>query len=303
MKTREVQDKIIQLKKEKGFCILAHTYQSPEVCEIADYVGDSYTLALAAKDSAASSLLLCGVRFMAETAKILNPQKRVFLSNESAGCPMAEQMDAAYISKVKAEHPGYACVCYINTTASLKAVCDVCVTSSSAVKIINSMEEENIIFVPDCNLGSFVAAKCPDKNILLLDGGCPIHAAISAEDVHSARLEHPDALLLTHPECRREVAQLSDFVGSTTEIMEYAIKSEKREFIIGTENSIVAHLKASSPEKSFYPLAKGFICPDMRLTGLYDVLSVLEGEGKEIIMEESLMSEAKRCIDRMIELG
>ena len=246
--TRELQDEIIHLKKEKDICILAHAYQSHDIWEVADYVGDSYGLSVQAAKAAQSTVLMCGVRFMAETVKILSPQKRVLLSNSNAGCPMAEQMDVELISGVKKMYPDYTVVAYINTTSELKTICDVCVTSSSAVQIVKNIENKNILFIPDCNLGKWVADQVPEKNIKLLQGGCPTHVRMSKRDVEKARKAHPDALLLVHPECLPEVSGLADYRGSTTGIMDYAKKSDAKEFIIGTENSIVQHLQFACPE-------------------------------------------------------
>lgn len=301
---REIQDEILRLKKEKDFCILAHSYQAREICEIADFTGDSYALSVKAAGVSNQNVLMCGVRFMAETVKILSPEKNVYLSNPIAGCPMAEQMDREMISMVKAQYPDYAVVAYINTTAALKTICDVCVTSSSAVKIVSEMEEDKILFIPDCNLGAFVAKQCPDKEIKLLQGGCPIHARVPKKAVDEARSLHPNALLLVHPECQPAVAEQADYVGSTSGIMNYAKQSDAKEFIIGTEISIAEHLQYECPDKKFYPLTKELICPNMKTTTLVDVLHVLQGEGgDEILMDEETRLAAKHCIDEMIRRG
>ena len=295
--TRELQDEIIRLKKEKDICILAHAYQSHDIWEVADYVGDSYGLSVQA-------VLMCGVRFMAETVKILSPQKRVLLSNSNAGCPMAEQMDVELISGVKKMYPDYTVVAYINTTSELKTICDVCVTSSSAVQIVKNIENKNILFIPDCNLGKWVADQVPEKNIKLLQGGCPTHVRMSKRDVEKARKAHPDALLLVHPECLPEVSGLADYRGSTTGIMDYAKKSDAKEFIIGTENSIVQHLQFACPDKQFYPLSRDCVCHNMKLTTLGDVYQCVKGTGgEEIKLDEEVRIKAKRCIDTMLELG
>ena len=304
MKIKEVQDEILRLKKEKDICILAHSYQAKEVLEVADFTGDSYALSKLAAKAPNKTMLMCGVRFMAETVKILSPEKTVILSKPSAGCPMAEQMDKQLIIKLREEFPDYSVVAYINTTAALKTVCDVCVTSSSAVKIVKQIENDNIIFIPDCNLGSFVAKAIPEKNIKLLDGGCPIHAAVTEKEAISAKSLHPDAELLVHPECIPAVTEKADYVGSTSGIMEYAANSEKKEFIIGTENSIAEHLQYMCPDKRFYLLSKGLICPDMKATTLVDVLDCCRGcGGEEIILDEETVRKARRCIDAMIALG
>lgn len=302
--TRELQDEIIRLKKEKDICILAHAYQSHDIWEVADYVGDSYGLSMQAAKAAQSTVLMCGVRFMAETVKILSPQKRVLLSNSNAGCPMAEQMDVELISGVKKMYPDYTVVAYINTTSELKTICDVCVTSSSAVQIVKNIENKNILFIPDCNLGKWVADQVPEKNIKLLQGGCPTHVRMSKRDVEKARKAHPDALLLVHPECLPEVSELADYRGSTTGIMDYAKKSDAKEFIIGTENSIVQHLQFACPDKQFYPLSRDCVCHNMKLTTLGDVYQCVKGTGgEEIKLDEEVRIKAKRCIDTMLELG
>lgn len=302
--TRELQDEIIRLKKEKDICILAHAYQSHDIWEVADYVGDSYGLSVQAAKAAQSTVLMCGVRFMAETVKILSPQKRVLLSNSNAGCPMAKQMDVELISGVKKMYPDYTVVAYINTTSELKTICDVCVTSSSAVQIVKNIENKNILFIPDCNLGKWVADQVPEKNIKLLQGGCPTHVRMSKRDVEKARKAHPDALLLVHPECLPEVSGLADYRGSTTEIMDYAKKSDAKEFIIGTENSIVQHLQFACPDKQFYPLSRDCVCHNMKLTTLGDVYQCVKGTGgEEIKLDEEVRIKAKRCIDTMLELG
>lgn len=302
--TRELQDEIIRLKKEKDICILAHAYQSHDIWEVADYVGDSYGLSQQAAKAPQKTVLMCGVRFMAETVKILSPEKKVILSNADAGCPMAEQMDVELISGVKEKYKDYTVVAYINTTSELKTICDVCVTSSSAVKIVKNIDNPNILFIPDCNLGKWVADQIPEKNIKLLQGGCPTHVRMSVKDVEAARNAHPDALLLVHPECLPEVTALADYKGSTTGIMDYAKKSDAKSFIIGTENSIVQHLQFECPDKQFYPLSKDCICHNMKLTTLGDVYNCVLGcGGEEIILDEEVRQKAARCINTMLTLG
>ena len=302
--TRELQDEIIRLKKENDVCILAHAYQSHDIWEVADYVGDSYGLSQQAAKATQKTVLMCGVRFMAETVKILSPEKKVLLSNPNAGCPMAEQMDVELISQVKEMNPGYTVVAYINTTSELKTICDVCVTSSSAVQIVKNIENKNILFIPDCNLGHWVAEQVPEKNIKLLRGGCPTHVRMSVKDVEAARKAHPDALLLVHPECLPEVTAKADYKGSTTGIMDYAKNSDAKEFIIGTENSIVQHLQFACPDKKFYPLSKDCVCHNMKLTTLGDVYDCVKGiGGEEIELSDEIREKAKRCIDTMLTLG
>ena len=304
MNIAQLQQKIIELKKEKDVCILAHSYQAHEILEIADYTGDSYKLSVDASKVKNKNILMCGVRFMAETCKILSPEKKVYLAQPTAGCSMADQMDKQLISQVKEMYPDYAVVAYINTTADLKTICDVCVTSSSAVKIVNNMSEKNILFIPDCNLGDYVAKQCSDKNIKLLNGGCPIHACVNTEDVKKAKEMHPNAELLVHPECTPEVVAMADYVGSTSGIMDYALNCDKKDFIIGTEISIAEHLQYMCPDKNFYILSQKLICSNMKSTTLADVYNCLADKGgEEITLDEKTITDAKKCIDEMIRLG
>lgn len=301
---RDLQDEILRLKKENDVCILAHSYTAHEILEVADFSGDSYALSVRAKSAPQKTVLMVGVRFMAETVKILSPEKTVLLSHPDAGCPMAEQMDKAMIEAARAETPGCAVVAYINTTAALKTVCDVCVTSSSAVKIVKQMPQKDILFIPDCNLGSFVQAQVPEKNIRLLQGGCPIHTSVCEQEAIDAKKRYPNAPLLVHPECKPEVVRHADYVGSTAGIMEFAKKSDSREFIIGTEMSIAEHLSYACPDKRFYPLSKKLICPDMKLSTLTDVYNAVAGNGgEEIVLDDETIRKARVCIDAMIALG
>lgn len=307
MNINTIQQEILKLKKEKDICILAHSYQAKEIVEIADITGDSYKLSVEAAKVANKNILMCGVHFMAETAKMLSPDKRVFLANPNAGCPMAEQMEPEMIAALKAKEPDRKVVCYVNTTAKLKAVCDVCVTSSSAVKIVKNMDANKILFIPDCNLGTFVAEACPDKDIKLLQGGCPVHASVTKAEIEAAKAAHPNAKVLVHPECIPAVTKLADYAGSTSGIMEYAAKSDAKEFIIGTEISIAEHLQYKFPEKNFYILSKKIICPNMKITTLMDVykscLGVDDGSAFEIKMTDEEIASARVCIDEMIRLG
>lgn len=304
MTIAEIQEEILRLKKEKNICILAHAYQGHEILEVADYTGDSYGLSVQASKSDCDGIIMCGVRFMAETCKILSPDKKVWLANGSAGCPMAEQLDVKGLQELKKQYPDYAVVAYINTTSELKTECDVCVTSASAVEICSRLDNDKILFIPDPNLGHFVAEKLPEKTFAFYEGGCPRHAAVTGEEAKKARADHPEAMFLVHPECRPEVVEQADYIGSTTGIMAYVEKSDAEEFIIGTENSIVEHLQYAYPEKRFYPLSVALTCMDMRVTTLVDIYNCLKGEGgEEISLPESVMSGAERCIKRMVELG
>lgn len=304
MTTREMQDEILRLKQEHGICILAHAYQSHDICEVADYVGDSFGLSQEAAKAPQDTILMCGVRFMAETVKILSPQKRVFLSHPDAGCPMADQAERELVLHLKEQYPDYTVAAYINTTAELKTICDVCVTSSSAVKILRAVENPKILFLPDCNLGDWVSKQLPDKEFRFMQGGCPTHVRMNVRNVEKARAAHPNAKLLVHPECHPSVTALADFVGSTTGIIAHATASPETEFIIGTENSIVQHLQFDCPDKRFYPLSLDCVCHNMKLTTLADVYRcVKEQSGEEIELDAETISGAKRSIDEMLRLG
>lgn len=304
MGIREIQDEIIRMKKEKGICILAHAYQRHDIWDVADFIGDSFALSKKAAEVEADTIIMCGVRFMAETVKTLSPQKTVYLANPKAGCPMAEQMDVDLVSQLKKTMPNHTVVAYINTTAELKTICDVCVTSSSAVNIIRNIENDKILFIPDCNLGDWISKQIPEKEMKLVSGGCPTHLRITKRNVEQARESYPDAKLLIHPECHPDVVKQADFVGSTTEIMDYAKKDEGTTFIIGTENSIVEHLQFECPEKVFVPLSKDCVCHNMSATTLMDVYRCVQGiGGEEIIMSDELISKSRKCIDEMLRLG
>ena len=304
MSMRELQDEIIRLKKENDICILAHAYQNHEILEVADYTGDSYGLSVQAKEAPQKTILMCGVRFMAETVKILSPDKKVILSNSDAGCPMAEQIDVDLLKALKEKHNDHTVVAYINTTSALKTLCDVCVTSSSAVTIVKNIENDKILFIPDCNLGAWVKEQVPEKDFTFVHGGCPTHLRMTVNDVNRARKLHPNARLLVHPECLPAVTQLADYAGSTTGIMAYAKNSDCDEFIIGTENSIVEHLQYECPDKKFYPLSKDCVCHNMKLTTLNDVYQCVKGiAGEEITLDEEVRVKALNSINNMLKLG
>ena len=304
MNIKEMQDEIMRIKKEKDICILAHAYQSHDIWEVADYVGDSFGLAQRAAEAPQKTMIMCGVRFMAETVKLLSPEKTVYLPEPDAGCPMADQIDYDLLAALREKNPDYTVVAYVNTTTEVKTLSDVCVTSSSAVKIVKNMPEKDILFIPDCNLGSWVKKQVPEKNIKLVSGGCPAHVRVTVKDVEKAKAAHPNALLLVHPECLKEVTELADYAGSTTGIMDYAAKSDAKEFIIGTENSIVSHLQLAHPEKRFYALSKDCVCHNMKMTTLGDVYNcVVNGEGESITLTEETMQKARKSIDAMLRLG
>lgn len=304
MTVEQLQKMIIEAKKEHDVCIIAHSYQTRDICEVADIVGDSFKLSVEAQKCSNKTILMCGVRFMAETAKLLSPEKKVQLAKPDAGCPMAEQFTPEDVIAFKKEHPDYLVVSYINTTAALKCVTDVCVTSSSAVEIVKKLDAKNILFIPDKNLGSFVKKACPDKNIVCWDGGCPIHGKMTADDVKAAKSKNPDALFLVHPECPAEVCEGADYVGSTAGIVNFARKSDAKQFIIGTEISIGCQLGYEMPDKQFADLSKNLICPDMKSTNLMDVYNAVVGNGgDEITFDADTAAKARHCIDEMIRLG
>ncbi len=300
---REIQDRILRLKKEKDVLIAAHSYQAKEILEIADLKGDSFQLSRLAEQAPQATVLLCGVHFMAQTVKLLCPNKRVLLANACAGCAMADCITPKDVQALRAKYPGYTVVCYINTTAEVKALSDVCVTSSSAEKIVAGIKNDKILFIPDRNLGRHVAKNCPDKQFAFFNGCCPVHDAVTPAQVAEARAAHPNALLLVHPECAPEVCAGADYIGSTAGIMDYAMQSDAKEFIIGTELSIAEHLSYAMPGKRFYPLSKCLICPDMKLTTLIDVLDALEGGGTEVTLSPQLQADAVGCIREMLRLG
>ncbi len=298
-----MKNQIEHLKKVKNAVILAHYYAPAEVQEIADYVGDSFYLAKIAKQSNADIIVFCGVAFMGESAKILNPDKKVLMPDPTADCPMAHMVADGIIEEMRSKYDDLAVVCYINSTAELKCKSDVCVTSSNAVKIVRELPNKNIFFIPDKNLGSFVAKQVPEKNIILNDGCCPIHAMISAAQVQSEKCSHPKALILTHPECDAKIVEMSDFTGSTVEIIDFAKLSDCKEFIICTEDGVDYKLVTDNPDKHFYYPNPHPCCADMKLNTLESVLSVLQKEDKEIIVDTDIREGALKPLERMLELG
>ena len=299
----QVKEKILKLKKEKNAVILAHYYVPDEVQKIADYVGDSFYLAKVAKKSTADILVFCGVYFMGESAKILNPDKKVLMPDFAADCPMAHMVVKGKIEKMRDNYKDLAVVCYINSTAELKAKSDVCVTSSNAISIVRALPNKNIFFIPDKNLGRFVAEQVPEKNIILNDGFCPIHAAITAKEVKNEKNDHPNALVLTHPECEAEILDISDFIGSTAEIISYAAKSNCEEFIVCTEDGVEFKLLGDNPTKKFYFPKKRPCCADMKLNTLDKLLHTLKTEENEIVVTDELREAALLPLDRMLELA
>lgn len=284
--------------------MLAHTYQSPDVLDVADITGDSFALSKAAQKLEASSVLMCGVRFMAETVKILSPEKEVILSHSGAGCPMAEQIAPKAVEDYRRAHPDHAVCAYINTTAELKALADVCVTSSSAVEIVSRIPQEDILFLPDQNLGSYVQQKLPHKRIHLMDGCCHVHNGIRPEHITACKQAHPGAKVAIHPECPVDAVALADLVGSTKEIIEYALSNEE-DIILATERGVYDKLSRDYPNRNFYQLEpERMTCTDMKKTTLQGVYDAITGAGGEVItMEEELRQKALTSIENMLKYG
>lgn len=300
---QDLISRIQALKTQKNAVILAHYYTSGEVQAIADYVGDSFYLAKVAKSCSADMIVFAGVGFMGESAKILNPEKTVLMPDPTADCPMAHMVAPGRIDALRAEYPDLAVVCYINSTAALKCQSDVCVTSSNAVKIVRALENEHIFFIPDENLGRFVAEQVPEKHIILNDGFCPVHAEISLDELLAEKEAHPTAPVLSHPECRAEILAHSDFLGSTAEIIAYAKTSSADEFIICTEDGVEFRLAADNPQKRFYFCKKRPCCADMKRNTLEKILHVLQTGENEITVEEKTRARALLPLERMLELA
>ena len=299
----DAENKIRELKKQKNAIILAHYYAPSEVQEVADYVGDSFYLAKVAKNSTADVIVFCGVAFMGESAKILNPNKKVLMPDVSADCPMAHMVTEGRIKELREKYDDLAVVCYINSTAELKCQSDVCVTSSNAVKIVKALPNKNIFFIPDKNLGRFVAKQVPEKNVILNHGYCPIHVKVSLEEVLREKKLHPTALVLSHPECEENILNISDYIGSTAEIIDFAKQSEKDEFIICTEDGVEFELIKTNPNKKFYFTKTRPCCVDMKLNTLDKLLKVLETEENPIEVDEETRERALLPLNRMLELA
>jgi len=293
---------IQRLKKERNAIILAHNYQVPEVQDVADVVGDSFSLSQHAAETDSDVIVFCGVHFMAESAKILSPDKTVLLPVRDAGCPMADMVTAPKLREMKARYPDAAVVCYVNSSAEVKAESDVCCTSSNALKVVESLENKQVIFVPDKNLGSFVASKVKNKEIILWKGFCITHKRVKVEEVQKIRQLHPNAKILMHPECEPEVQKLADFLGSTSAIIKYAGEIPEKDVIIGTEEGILHLLKRQNPDKNFYLLSTGLICTNMKKTRLEDVHSALLNMQHEIHVDEDIRIKALKSLERMLKI-
>lgn len=296
-------EEIKQLKKEKDAVILAHYYVNDEVQEIADYIGDSYYLAKVAVGLKEKTIVFAGVKFMGESAKILNPDKTVLMPDEKADCPMAHMAEIERIEEVRREYDDVAVVCYINSTTELKMHSDVCVTSANAMKIVKALPNKNIFFIPDENLGRYIAEKVPEKNFIFNDGYCHVHKAVTADMIKRAKESHPEAEVLIHPECTLAVLELADYIGSTSGIIDYATKSDKKEFIISTELGVLYQLKKNNPDKTFYAAGSVQICPNMKKVTLEKVRNCLRDNTGVVEVSDETRTRSLVPLQRMLELA
>ena len=298
-----IADEINKLKKEKNAVILAHYYVNPEVQDIADYIGDSFYLSKVAVELTEQTIVFCGVSFMGESAKVLNPGKTVLMPDASADCAMAHMADTDTIRKMREQYEDLAVVCYINSTAELKEHSDVCVTSANAVKIVRAIPNKNIFFIPDRNLAHFVAEQVPEKNFVYNEGYCPVHEKMSVAEIRKAKKMYPEAEVLSHPECPKAVLELSDYIGSTTGIIDYAGQSNSREFIICTENGVRHKLENDYPEKKFYFTETEPVCEDMKTITLEKILHVLKTGENEVRVSDERRENSRKPLERMLELA
>ncbi len=296
-------EKIKKLKKERNAVILVHNYQIGEVQDVADYLGDSLGLSIEASKTKASVIVFCGVHFMAETAAIISPDKKVIMPEAKAGCPMADMINADQLRGLKAKHPKAKVVCYVNSTAEIKAESDICCTSSNAINVVKSLPDKEIIFVPDKYLGHYVSTKVTDKKFIFWQGYCPTHMKVLPQYIEAAKKVHPDAIVMVHPECRPETIALADEVLSTGGMIKLAKQSKAKEFIIGTEVGIIHTLKKNNPEKNFYPANKGAICPNMKLTTLEKVLWSLQDMKTEVKVPQEIADKARSSIEKMLAVS
>ena len=300
---KELIEKINILKKEKNAVILGHCYQNVEIDEVADFVGDSLYLSQQAAKTDADIIIFAGVYFMAQTAKMLSPDKKVLLPRMESGCMMADMINLQQLREFKAKYPNIPTVCYINSTAEVKSECDMCVTSSNALRVVESMGVEKILFLPDNYLGKWVESQLKNVEVITFPGFCPTHLRIKPEDVIAAREKYPNAKVLAHPECHQDVTELADYVGSTTGIMNYATRSEAKTFVIATEKGVVDRLKRDLPNKEFILIKDNIICPNMKWHTLEDIYNALVNEEHEIFVDEEISYKAVKCIDRMLEVS
>ncbi|UCF71559.1 MAG: quinolinate synthase NadA [candidate division WOR-3 bacterium] len=300
MLVKDIRQQIESLKQKKNALILAHNYQVPEIQDIADYVGDSLELARISQGIKQDTILLCGVYFMAEITKILNPDKTVLMPDQHAGCPMANMITPALLSAAKQDHPKAAVVCYVNSNADVKALTDICCTSANGVKVAESLSEDEILFIPDQYLGAYVSKSLPRKRFHLWPGYCPTHMVFSREGLEKLKEEYPGAKIVAHPECRLDVQEIADRICSTSQMITYAKDSEAKHFIICTELGMLHRLKKENPEKVFIAGSPNAICPNMKLTTLEKILWSLERNEFEITVDEQMRIQALGSIERML---
>ena len=300
----DIREKILELKKEKNAVILAHCYQNVEIDEIADYVGDSLYLSQKAAESDADIIVFAGVTFMAQTAKIISPDKKVIIPSLDCGCDMADMITLNQLREFKSKYPDIPTVCYINSTAEVKSECDICCTSSNAMKIVKSLNSGKVLFLPDQFLGKWVESQLDGVEVITYNGCCPIHNKVTAEDVKLMKSKHPGVRVLTHPECRVEVTQISDYVGSTTGIMKYvADNKDLNEFIIVTEKGVIDRLRRDYPDKKFYLIREDMICASMKTNRFEDIYNALSEEKFEVTLDKDISKKALVCIERMLEVS
>ncbi|NEW09575.1 quinolinate synthase NadA [Paenibacillus sp. SYP-B3998] len=298
---RVLKERLLQLKKERNAIILAHYYQRDEVQEVADFRGDSFLLAQKAAETDADVIVFCGVHFMGESAKILAPNKTVIIPDERAGCPMADMVNVEGLRAMKRQHPNAKVVAYINTSADVKSETDICCTSANAINVINSVDSDEIIWVPDKNLGDYVS-KFTSKKVIIWEGYCNTHDMLTVKDVEEMRAQYPNAQFVVHPECRPEVVKLGDFVGSTTAIIKYCKESDCKEFIVGTEDGTGYQLRMDSPDKQFYFATKYLVCPNMKVNNLKKIVKCLETMQPEIYVPEDVADKARLSLERMLQV-
>ncbi len=299
---KQLLEKIQQLKQKRNAVILAHNYQPDAIQDLADFQGDSLGLSIEAAKSNAEVIVFCGVHFMAETAAILSPQKIVLLPELHAGCPMADMITAEQLRVLKQHHPGAIVVCYVNSSAEVKAESDYCCTSANAVEVVNSLgKDKKIIFVPDQYLGQFVASRT-GRDLILWPGYCPTHVMITEDDLKDVKAKHPDAVVMAHPECTEPVKKIADQILSTSQMIKFAAKSAAKEFIVATEKGIIHSLKKQRPDAKFYPATERAVCPNMKKVTVDKIIASLEDMRPQITVPEEIRLKAKKAVDRMVEI-
>lgn len=300
---KKIIEEINNLKKKKNAIILAHSYQNIEIDEVADFVGDSLYLSQQAKKTNADIIVFAGVYFMAQTAKIISPEKKVLLPNINAGCLMADMINHEQMLNFKSKYPNIPIVCYINSTAEVKAECDICCTSSNALQIVKSLNSNKVLFLPDKNLGKWVENQLNNVEVITYEGNCPVHNNIKISDIKNARNKYPNAKILIHPECQPEVSKLGDYIGSTSGIINYVKNSSDNQFIIVTEKGVYDRLKRDYPNKEFILINDNMLCESMKLTTLEEILNALENETTEILLDEKIRQASSNCIERMLKVS